>query len=181
MASALSAPVGFKNAIQGTVGTAIDAIHVSAQAHRFPTISLEGRATVITTTGNPDGHLVLRGTGNGPNFDAASVQAATLALQAADLPMRLVIDCSHGNSSKDHTRQSLVAADIARQLAGGGDSICGVMLESHLQAGRQDIVTGLAGLNYGQSVTDACIGWDTTVDVLQELANGVKARRAARQ
>ena len=181
MASALSAPVGFKNAIQGTVGTAIDAIHVSAQAHRFPTISLEGRATVITTTGNPDGHLVLRGTGSGPNFDAASVQAAALALQAAGLPMRLVIDCSHGNSSKDHTRQSLVAADIARQLADGGDSICGVMLESHLQAGRQDIVNGREGLTYGQSVTDACIGWDTTVDVLQDLADGVKARRAARQ
>jgi 3-deoxy-7-phosphoheptulonate synthase len=181
MASALSAPVGFKNEIQGTVGTAIDAIHVSAQTHRFPTISLEGRATVITTTGNPDGHLVLRGTGSGPNFDAASVQAAALALQAGELPMRLVIDCSHGNSSKDYTRQSLVAADIAQQLADGGNTICGVMLESHLREGRQDIVSGLAGLTYGQSVTDACIGWDTTVDVLQELANGVKARRAARQ
>ena len=181
MASALSAPVGFKNAIQGTVGTAIDAIHVSAQAHRFPTISLEGRATVITTTGNPDGHLVLRGTGSGPNYDAASVQTAALALKAAGLPMRLVIDCSHGNSSKDYTRQSLVAADIANQLAQGSECICGVMLESHLQEGRQDIVNGLEGLTYGQSVTDACMGWDTTVEVLQELARGVKARRMARQ
>jgi 3-deoxy-7-phosphoheptulonate synthase len=109
------------------------------------------------------------------------VQVAALALQAAGLSMRLVIDCSHGNSSKDHTRQSLVAADIAQQLAAGGDAICGVMLESHLQEGRQDIVNGREGLTYGQSVTDACIGWDTTVDVLQNLAEGVKARRLARQ
>lgn len=177
MASALSAPVGFKNATHGSVSAAIDAIHVAAQAHRFPTISLEGKATVITTTGNPDGHLVLRGASDGPNFDAASVRVASLALQAADLPARLVIDCSHGNSNKDHARQSIVAADIAQQLAGGGDRICGVMLESHLIEGRQDIVKGRSGLRYGQSVTDACIGWETTVDVLQDLAGAVKTRR----
>lgn len=177
MASALSAPVGFKNATHGSVSAAIDAIHVAAQAHRFPTISLEGKATVITTTGNPDGHLVLRGANDGPNFDAASVRVASLALQAADLPARLVIDCSHGNSNKDHARQSIVAADIAQQLAGGGDRICGVMLESHLIEGRQDIVKGRSGLRYGQSVTDACIGWETTVRVLQDLAGAVKIRR----
>lgn len=179
MASALSAPVGFKNAIQGSVNTAIDAIHVAAQSHRFPSISLEGRATVITTTGNPDGHLVLRGTGDGPNYDAANVQTAALALQAAGLPMRLVIDCSHGNSSKNPARQPLVAADIAQQLAAGSSSICGVMLESYLQEGRQDIVNGRSGLRYGQSVTDACIGWDSTVDVLHTLADAVKKRRNA--
>ena len=177
MASALSAPVGFKNATSGGVGTAIDAILVAAQAHRFPTISLEGTATVITTTGNPDGHLVLRGTADGPNYDAASVRAAALALQAAELPMRLLIDCSHGNSSKDHARQSIVAGDITQQLASGSDSICGVMLESHLFEGRQDIVNGRTGLHYGQSVTDACIGWETTVGVLQDLAEAVKKRR----
>lgn len=177
MASALSAPVGFKNATHGSVSAAIDAIHVAAQAHRFPTISLEGKATVITTTGNPDGHLVLRGASDGPNYDAASVRVAALALQAADLPARLVIDCSHGNSNKDHARQSIVAADIAQQLASGSERICGVMLESHLIEGRQDIVNGRSGLRYGQSVTDACIGWETTVGVLQDLAGAVKTRR----
>jgi len=179
MASALSAPVGFKNPTHGSVSVAIDAIHVAAQAHRFPTISLEGKATVITTTGNPDGHLVLRGSSAGPNYDAASVRVASLALQAADLAPRLLIDCSHGNSSKEHARQSLVAADIAQQLADGSHNICGVMLESHLLEGRQDIKNGRSGLRYGQSVTDACIGWETTVGVLQNLAEAVKKRRKA--
>lgn len=179
MASALSAPVGFKNATHGSVSVAIDAIHVAAQAHRFPTISLEGKATVITTTGNPDGHLVLRGSSDGPNYDAASVRVTSLALEAAGLPPRLMIDCSHGNSSKDHARQSIVTADIANQLASGSDSICGVMLESHLFEGRQDIVNGRAGLRYGQSVTDACIGWETTAGVLQNLADAVNMRRRA--
>ncbi|MFZ4478334.1 MAG: 3-deoxy-7-phosphoheptulonate synthase [Rhodoferax sp.] len=177
MASALSAPVGFKNPTHGSLSAAIDAIHVAAQAHRFPTISLQGKATVITTTGNPDGHLVLRGSSEGPNYDADSVRIASLALEAAGLPMLLVIDCSHGNSSKDHARQSIVAADIAQQLAGGSSGICGVMLESHLTEGRQDIVNGRAGLRYGQSVTDACLGWDATADVLQLLAGAVNAGR----
>ncbi len=177
MASALSAPVGFKNATNGSVAAAIDAILVAGQSHRFPSISLEGRAVVITTTGNPDGHLVLRGASEGPNYDAASVRLASIALTAAGLPARLVVDCSHGNSGKDHRRQSAVAADIAQQLASGSDSICGVMLESHLVAGRQDIVDGRVGLSYGQSVTDACLDWDTTVGVLQELAMAVAARR----
>jgi len=179
MASALSAPVGFKNPTHGSLGVAIDAIHVAAQAHRFPTISIEGKATVITTTGNPDAHLVLRGSSAGPNFDAASVQLAATALQTAGLAPRLLIDCSHGNSSKDYARQPLVAADIAQQLASGSLSICGIMLESHLVEGRQDIKNGRSGLRYGQSVTDACIGWDSTVDVLQGLAAAVKTRRAA--
>ena len=179
MASALSAPVGFKNATNGSAAIAIDAIHVAAQPHKFPTISLEGRAVVITTTGNPDGHLVLRGASHGPNYDAASVQAASSALLASGLQPRLVIDCSHGNSSKDPARQPVVAADIAKQLAGGGRNICGVMLESHLEAGRQDIVNGRHGLRYGQSVTDACIGWDSTVGVLETLADGISQRRKA--
>ena len=134
---------------------------------------------MITTTGNPDGHLVLRGGSQGPNYDATSVQSAALALQAAGLPMRLLVDCSHGNSSKDPARQPLVAADIAQQLASGSNQICGLMIESHLMPGRQDIVDGRHGLRYGQSVTDACIGWDATLAVLQDLAAAVSVRRQA--
>ena len=178
MASALSAPVGFKNATNGSVSAAIDAIHVAAQPHKFPTISLEGKAMIITTTGNPDCHLVLRGAQDGPNYDAASVTRAAEALRAAQVPTRLVIDCSHGNSSKDYRRQPLVAAEIADQVAGGAAAICGVMLESHLVEGRQDIVEGRVGLRYGQSVTDGCIGWEATVEVLERLAASVERRRA---
>ncbi|MEO6319082.1 MAG: 3-deoxy-7-phosphoheptulonate synthase, partial [Polaromonas sp.] len=151
---------------------------VAAQPHRFPTISLEGKAMVITTTGNPDGHLVLRGASDGPNYDAASVSRAAAALRQAGLPERLVIDCSHGNSSKDYSRQPAVAADIAQQIASGSTSICGLMIESHLVEGRQDIVDGRKGLRYGQSVTDACIGWEATVAVLEQLAAAVRQRRA---
>ncbi len=199
MASALSAPLGFKNATNGSVQVAIDAIHVAAQAHRFPTISLEGRAIVVTTTGNPDAHLVLRGAASaptgfalppegaqspwggpavtgGPNYDAASVAQAAQALKGADLPARLLIDCSHGNSAKDYRRQPEVAADIARQLAAGSTAIAGVLLESHLVEGRQDITSGREGLRYGQSVTDGCIGWDSTVDVIEGLARAVRDR-----
>ena len=177
MASALSAPVGFKNATNGSVAAAIDAIHVATQPHRFPTISLEGKAMVITTTGNPDGHLVLRGSSEGPNFEAASVRRATDALTQAGLPARLVIDCSHGNSNKDYARQPAVAADIAQQIGNGSANICGVMLESYLVEGRQDITDGRKGLRYGQSVTDACLGWEATVEVLEGLAAGVNKRR----
>jgi 3-deoxy-7-phosphoheptulonate synthase len=177
MASALSAPVGFKNATNGSVAAAIDAIHVAAQSHRFPTISLEGKAIVITTTGNPDGHLVLRGASDGPNYDAASVARATAALTGSGLPARLMIDCSHGNSRKDFARQPEVAANIAQQIASGSGSICGLMLESHLVEGRQDIVNGRHGMRYGQSVTDGCIGWDATVTVLEQLAGAVRQRR----
>ena len=183
MASALSAPLGFKNAINGSVQVAIDAIHVAAQQHRFPSISLDGRAIVVTTTGNPDAHLVLRGASSGPNYDAASVANAALALADAGLSPRLLVDCSHGNSAKDYRRQPEVAADIARQVAAGSRAIAGILLESHLVAGRQDIGAGPAGLRYGQSVTDGCIGWDSTVAVLESLAeavrHGVKRRRSA--
>jgi len=179
MASALSAPLGFKNATNGSVQVAIDAIHVAAQAHRFPSISLEGRAIVVATTGNPDAHLVLRGANTGPNYDAASVARAAQALKDADLPARLLIDCSHGNSAKDYRRQPEVAADIAHQLAAGSDAIAGVLLESHLVEGRQDITNGREGLRYGQSVTDGCIGWDSTVAALEGLAQAVRSRARA--
>ncbi|HVZ42726.1 MAG TPA: 3-deoxy-7-phosphoheptulonate synthase [Ramlibacter sp.] len=177
MASALSAPVGFKNPTHGGIDVAIDAIHVAREAHRFPSISMEGRAIVVTTTGNPDGHLVLRGAHHGPNYDAASVEAAAAALLASGLLPRLIVDCSHGNSAKDYRRQPTVAAELARQIEAGSRHVAGVLLESHLVEGRQDIVEGRKGLRYGQSVTDACIGWDATVDVLEQLAAAVRARR----
>jgi 3-deoxy-7-phosphoheptulonate synthase len=177
MASALSAPVGFKNATHGGVDVAIDAIHVAMQAHRFPSISMEGRAIVVDTTGNPDGHLVLRGAHHGPNYDAASVKAAADALEKSRLLPRLLVDCSHGNSAKDYRRQPQVAEDIAQQLATGSHHVAGLLLESHLVEGRQDIVDGRKGLRYGQSVTDACIGWEQTVDVLEQLAGAVRERR----
>ncbi|MFC5496484.1 3-deoxy-7-phosphoheptulonate synthase [Caenimonas terrae] len=178
MASALSAPLGFKNTTGGGVEVAIDAIHVAGQSHRFPSISMQGQAIVVTTTGNADAHLVLRGGAGGPNYDAASVAKAAAALERAGLPPRLLVDCSHGNSAKDWRRQPLVAADLARQVAAGSRSIAGVLLESHLVEGRQDIVDGRKGLVYGQSVTDGCIGWDSTVSVIGELADAVRRRRA---
>jgi 3-deoxy-7-phosphoheptulonate synthase len=177
MASALSAPLGFKNTTSGGIAIAIDAIHVAAQPHRFPSISLEGRAIVVSTTGNPDTHLVLRGAGGASNYDAASVAAAAAALEQAGLPPRLLVDCSHGNSAKDYRRQPEVAADLGRQIAGGARAIAGVLLESHLVEGRQDIVAGRSGLRYGQSVTDGCIGWDATLGVLENLAQSVRQAR----
>ncbi len=176
MASALSAPVGFKNPTSGNIQTAVDAILAAAQPHRFPSISTAGRAIVVTTTGNPHCHLVLRGSRDGPNYDAVSVREAISALEKADLPPRLMIDCSHGNSGNDYRRQPGVAAEVASQIATGSPAICAVMLESHLIEGRQDIRQGRHGLHYGQSVTDACIGWDTTTHVLQELATAVRLR-----
>jgi len=177
MASALSAPVGFKNPTSGNIQTAIDAIFAAAQPHKFPSISLDGRAIVVTTTGNPHCHLVLRGGRGEPNFDARSVSAAIAALQSAGLPPRLMVDCSHGNSGGDHGRQPVVAADVAAQIASGSRGICAVMLESHLVEGRQDIRDGRNALNYGQSVTDACIGWETTTTILASLADAVRRRR----
>ena len=177
MASALSAPVGFKNATDGSVQTAVDAILVAAQPHTFPSISFNGRAMIVASTGNPHGHLILRGSDKGPNYDAASVGRAADALARAGLPRRLIVDCSHGNSGKDYRRQPAVAACIADQIAGGSRAICGVMLESHLVEGRQAIGDGRNGLRYGQSVTDACIGWDETVTVLDRLAAAVRQRR----
>ena len=179
MASALSAPVGFKNPTSGNLQTAIDAIIAAAQPHKFPSISLDGRAIVVTTTGNPHCHLVLRGGRDEPNFDERSVNAAVAALQGAGLAPRLMVDCSHGNSGGDHRRQPVVATHVAEQIAAGSRGICAVMLESHLLEGRQDIRDGRNGLRYGQSVTDACIGWETTTEVLARLADAALRRRDA--
>jgi 3-deoxy-7-phosphoheptulonate synthase len=177
MASALSAPVGFKNPTGGDVRVAVDAIVAAAQPHKFPSISRDGRAIVVTTTGNPDCHLILRGGRNLTNFDAASVRAAAAALQDAGLPPRLMIDCSHANSGGDHLRQPAVARDVAAQIAAGSSTICGVMLESHLVEGKQAIRDGREGLRYGQSVTDACMSWEATIEVLEELAAATRLRR----
>jgi 3-deoxy-7-phosphoheptulonate synthase len=177
MASALSAPVGFKNATDGSVQTAVDAILVAAQPHTFPSVSFDGRAMIVTSTGNPHGHLILRGSEQGPNYDALSVRGAADILTRAGLPPRLIVDCSHGNSGKDYRKQPEVAADVADQIAGGSLAICGVMLESHLVEGNQAIGSDPKSLRYGQSVTDACIGWDQTRVVLDRLAAAVRQRR----
>jgi 3-deoxy-7-phosphoheptulonate synthase len=180
MASALSAPVGFKNPLNGNLQTVVDAILAAAQPQKFPSISLDGRAVAITTTGNPHCHLVLRGALDRPNYDVAGVRAGIEALTQAGLPPRLMVDCSHGNSGKDYRRQPAVAADVASQIGSGSRAICGVMLESHLFEGRQEIVNGRSELRYGQSVTDACIGWETTVETLEQLAAAVRSVRRTR-
>jgi 3-deoxy-7-phosphoheptulonate synthase len=181
MASALSAPLGFKNPTSGKLKTAVDAIVVAAQSHRFPSISLDGRAIVVTTTGNPDCHLILRGGDSGPNYSAQSVAAAVAALREAGVAQRVMIDCSHANSGGDWRRQSLVAAEVAAQISGGSTDILGVMFESHLVEGRQELTADLGALRHGQSITDGCIGWEATVGLLDRLADAVRGRRGARR
>ena len=176
MASGLSCPVGFKNGTNGDVRIAVDAALAAAQPHHFLAVTKEGRAAIATTTGNNDAHIVLRG-GKTPNYDAVSIAAAAAALAAAGLPARLMVDASHANSGKTHENQPGVVADLCAQIAGGSRAIMGVMIESHLVAGRQDIVGGRA-LTYGQSVTDACVDWQTSVGMLDALAAAVSARRA---
>jgi 3-deoxy-7-phosphoheptulonate synthase len=175
LASGLSAPVGFKNGTDGNVKIAIDAILAARQKHHFLSVHKNGQVAIVETSGNDDCHLILRG-GKTPNYDAASVDAAARALKAAGLAERVMVDCSHANSQKNHERQVAVAADLARQIAGGEARIFGVMAESALKGGRQDLVPGRP-LVYGQSVTDACIGWDETVPLLESLALAVRQRR----
>jgi 3-deoxy-7-phosphoheptulonate synthase len=177
LASGLSCAVGFKNGTDGNIKIAVDAIKAAAAPHHFLSVTKGGHSAIVSTAGNEDCHLILRG-GKGPNYDAASVEATAQELAKAGLPARIMIDFSHANSSKQHRKQIEVADDVAKQLEGGDDRIIGVMIESHLMEGRQDIVPGKP-LTYGQSVTDACIGWDDTVGVLQRLAQGVRARRQA--
>jgi len=180
LASGLSMPIGFKNATNGDAQPAVDAVAAAAQAAVFPGIGDDGRAAIFETTGNVDCHVVLRGGSAGPNSDAASVGAALDRLARAGLPERVVVDASHDNSGKDHVRQAQVASDLAERLANGERGVAGVMLESFLVADRQDLggADRNGGLVYGQSVTDACIGWDTTAAVLEHFADGVTRRRA---
>ncbi len=176
LASGLSCPVGFKNGTDGDVKIAIDAVRAAAAPHHFLGATKAGHSAILETTGNDDCHVILRG-GEHPNYDAASVEAVCRALAAAGLAPRVMIDCSHANAGKQHLRQIEVARDVASQVAAGDARIVGVMLESHLEAGRQDLVPGKP-LGYGISITDACIGWDDTVRILQVLADSVVQRRA---
>jgi 3-deoxy-7-phosphoheptulonate synthase len=175
LASGLPSPIGFKNSTDGNVAVAIDAIKAASEPHDFLSLTNDGRVAITSTTGNGDCHVVLRG-GVRPNYDAASVDQACARLSAAGLPARVMIDASHANSGKSHLRQPLVCADIAQQVAGGDHRIVGVMIESNLAAGRQNLVPG-SPLAYGQSVTDSCIGWNESMDVLETLAVAVRRRR----
>ena len=178
LASGLSCPVGFKNGTDGSIKIAVDAIKAATARHHFVSITKSGHVAVFKTAGNEDCHLILRG-GKAPNYDAASVSAACQELAHAGLRQQVMIDFSHANSSKQYQRQVDVGHDVAGQLAAGDDRIFGVMIESHLNPGRQDLVPGKP-LAHGQSITDACIGWDATDPLLRELAEAVRARRLAR-
>jgi 3-deoxy-7-phosphoheptulonate synthase len=177
LASGLSCPVGFKNATDGDIQVAVDAIRSSAQAHHFLSVTKQGHSAIFQTAGNEDCHIILRG-GKHPNYDMFSVEDASALLSRAGLPSRIMIDASHANSRKNPDRQVDVAHDIATQVARGSRSIFGVMLESNLVEGRQDVVEGQA-LTYGQSITDACMGWEHTELVLRALAHAAQARRCA--
>jgi 3-deoxy-7-phosphoheptulonate synthase len=176
LASGLSAPIGFKNGTDGNVKVALDAIVAARQRHHFLSVHKNGQVAIVETRGNHDCHLILRG-GQTPNFDAPSVAAACSVLASAGLPERLMIDCSHANTSKQYRLQLNVAAGIGEQIAGGDRRIIGVMVESHLVEGRQNLKPGTR-LVYGQSITDACIGWDDSVSLLELLAEKVRQRRA---
>ncbi len=176
LVSGLSCPVGFKNGTSGNVQIAIDAILSASGEHTFLGGTKHGQTAIFATTGNPDCHIILRGGRNVTNFDAASVDTTSRQLEKAGLPPRIMIDCSHANSGKDYSRQTLVARDIAGQITAGDRRIIGVMIESNLVEGAQKLVEGKP-LVYGQSVTDACLGWPATVDLLRELAATVHAAR----
>ena len=175
LASGLSCPVGFKNATDGDIQVAIDAIKSASQPHHFLSVTKQGRSAIFQTAGNEDCHIILRG-GKHPNYDMFSVDDASVMLTRAGLPARIMIDASHANSRKIPARQLDVASDIATQVARGNSSIFGLMLESNLVEGRQDVVAGQA-LTYGQSITDPCVSWQDTEALLQELATAVRLRR----
>jgi 3-deoxy-7-phosphoheptulonate synthase len=178
LASGLSCPVGFKNATDGGIKVAIDAIGAARRPHHFLSLTKEGRSAIFSTTGNEDSHIILRG-GKTPNYDAASVDAAARELERAGLPPALMVDFSHANSSKDYARQTLVGQDVAGQIANGETRVFGAMIESNLQAGKQKLIPGMP-LAYGQSITDGCIGWGDTEILLAELARAVHKRRQMR-
>jgi 3-deoxy-7-phosphoheptulonate synthase len=177
LSSGISCPVGFKNGTDGNIKIASDAIRSASASHHFLSVTKYGHSAIIETAGNPDCHIILRG-GKEPNYSADHVKAIKDELTANALPAKVMIDFSHANSSKQFQRQKVVASDVAQQMANGEDAIFGVMIESHLVEGRQDLVDGVAP-TYGQSITDACIGWEDTENVLRELADAVEARRKA--
>lgn len=175
LASGLSCPVGFKNGTDGSVRVAIDAIKTAASPHHFLSVTKDGESAIISTSGNEDCHVILRG-GKTPNYDAASIDAACDSLADAGLAPRLMIDCSHANSQKQYLLQKEVASDVAKQVAAGDSRIVGLMVESHLQEGRQEHTPGCT-LEYGKSITDGCLGWEDSVAVLELLAKSVRERR----
>ncbi|GAW84929.1 3-deoxy-7-phosphoheptulonate synthase [Bathymodiolus platifrons methanotrophic gill symbiont] len=179
LASGLSCPVGFKNATDGTIAIANDAINAAMRPHHFLSVTSAGHSAIFSTTGNEDAHIILRGGTDGPNYDAVSVDKVALSMEKAGLKANIMIDLSHANSLKQCQRQLLVADDVAEQIAGGDQRIMGVMIESHLKSGRQDIVAGQP-LVYGQSVTDACIDWADTKIALKNLALAVQNRRTVK-
>jgi 3-deoxy-7-phosphoheptulonate synthase len=172
-------PVGFKNRTDGNVQVAVDAVRAAAVPHAFAGIADTGASAILHTRGNRDCHIILRGGKGAPNYGAEPISGALELLRAAELPERVIVDVSHDNSGKDPSRQAPVAADIADQIAQGNSAIVGVMVESFLLAGRQELGDSPATLTYGQSITDGCIDWETTVEVLGGLANAVSARRHA--
>jgi 3-deoxy-7-phosphoheptulonate synthase len=178
LASGLSMPVGFKNGTDGGVQIAIDAVRAAAHPHKFIGVTEQGLAGIVSTSGNPDCHVILRGGASGSNYDQASVAATLDALGQAKVARRIMIDASHGNSDKDYRRQPVVADAVATQVASGERGIIGMMFESFLVDGRQDLNGDKKKLVYGQSVTDACMGWDMTLPALESLAAAVRRRRA---
>ncbi|MEO8409249.1 MAG: 3-deoxy-7-phosphoheptulonate synthase, partial [Propionivibrio sp.] len=175
LASGLSCPVGFKNGTDGNVRIAIDAIRAAQSPHHFLSVTKAGHSAIVSTSGNEDCHVILRG-GQSPNYDAVNVEAVVREIAAAALAPRLMVDLSHANSNRDYKRQVEVANNVAEQIAAGEDRLIGVMIESHLVEGRQNLIPDQP-LEYGKSITDACIGWDDSVAVLEALAAGVRARR----
>jgi 3-deoxy-7-phosphoheptulonate synthase len=176
LASGLSMPVGFKNATDGGIQAAIDGMGSAAHPHHFLSVTKQGVAAIVGTAGNPDTHVILRGGASGPNYDAETLTSTRARLDDVGLPRRMMVDCSHGNSAKDWSRQSVVADDVARSIADGADDVMGVMLESFLVDGNQKYAPGTQP-TYGQSITDGCMGWETTVPVVQGLADAVRRRR----
>ena len=174
MASGLSMPVGYKNGTDGTATIAINAMQAASKPHHFLGINNDGHASIVSTTGNPDGHLVLRGGKNGTNYHLDAINLIIDELAKFNMPERVMVDCSHGNSNKDFRRQAKVLRDVASQLKGGSKNVMGVMIESHLVEGNQKLNSDLSKLTYGQSVTDACINFSTTEILLEELAESVK-------
>jgi len=173
LASGLSMPVGFKNGTTGNVDIAIDAICAAKNPHHFLGVSKQGIAAIVNAKGNPDCHVILRGSNTGPNYDVDSIKAVIKKLKERELQPRLMVDCSHGNSNKDHTRQQIVLKDLCEQMLSDKDAIFGLMLESNLIAGKQTLTPEKA-LTYGQSITDACMGWDETIKALTILSDTVK-------
>jgi 3-deoxy-7-phosphoheptulonate synthase len=178
LASGLSMPVGFKNGTDGSIQVALDAIRSASYPHQFLSVTKQGVAAIVETRGNPDCHLILRGGASGPNYDSAALATVAAALTRAGLPVRLIVDCSHANSGKNPVTQGDVGRAVAAQVAGGDRGIAGVMLESFLVEGRQDVRPG-AKLVYGQSITDACMSWERSIEVLDALAEATRARRSS--